>query len=177
MKRIYQLILLSVIFFGCEKIVDWELPEQGDPALVIEGGISNKKDIWKIRLSQTRPYFEAGSIQYIENATVSISDQNGNTVVLNHADTGMYVTADSQACVVGNTYTLNVEFEGENYSATEFCGYQEPIDTFIYFYLPSDNSFFDKVNQLILHKGFEDYTGNSPIGLKNLFGWCCSITG
>ena len=141
MKKILYIIAASLVFAACEKIVDIEIPSE-DPRLVIESEIYNVKDIWKVKLSLSQPYFDQDSADDVSSALVFITEMGGDTVFLNYTDTGMYVSADSHQCIVGNSYELNVVYKGQTYSANEQLQNAFPIDTLMSFFLsPNDRSF------------------------------------
>ena len=141
MKKILYIIAASLVFAACEKIVDIEIPSE-DPRLVIESEIYNIKDIWKVKLSLSQPYFDQDSADDVSSALVFITEMGGDTVFLNYTDTGMYVSADSHQCIVGNSYELNVVYKDQTYSANEQLQNAFPIDTLMSFFLsPNDRSF------------------------------------
>ena len=141
MKKILYIIAASLVFAACEKIVDIEIPSE-DPRLVIESEIYNVKDIWRVKLSLSQPYFDQDSADDVSSALVFITEMGGDTVFLNYTDTGMYVSADSHQCIVGNSYELNVVYKGQTYSANEQLQNAFPIDTLMSFFLsPNDRSF------------------------------------
>lgn len=88
-----------------------------EPQIVIEGKISTDTTVYSVFVSQTVPY-NAASNTYIDNASVSISDDQGNVQTLTSVGNGEYQTA-LMAGMVGQTYTISVQHEGqvyENYS-------------------------------------------------------------
>ena len=56
----------------------------------------------------------------------------------------MFVSADSQRCMVGETYTLTVVYNGVTYVAAEQTPDANPIDTIASYYLPDNNGFITK---------------------------------
>lgn len=127
---------------ACRKVVDWDL-EGAEPKLVVEGAISNLNQPWEVKLSMTRDYFENSEIPKVESATVTISDDLGNTDTLFHFGDGLYRTMNNKACLPGRFYSLEISYAGKKYTATEKCREQEPIDTFTYFYQPFRNGFIE----------------------------------
>jgi len=141
MKKLTYLIVLSFAFAACEKIVEIEIPSE-DPRLVVESEIYNTKDIWKVRLSLSQPYFNQDSSTDLTTASVFINEVGGDTVFLNYSDTGMYVSTDSHQCIVGRSYSLNVTYNGQVYTATEELQNAFAMDTLMSFFLPpNDRSF------------------------------------
>lgn len=141
MKKLIYLLVASLAFTACEKIVEIEIPSDA-PRLVIEGQITNNLEPWKVRLTLSQPFFDQETVADIAAASVYINEIGGDTVFLSHTDTGTYVSLDSQQCVVGRSYKLNVVYQGEVYEASEELPLAFPLDTVAAFFLPpNDRSF------------------------------------
>lgn len=149
MKNILFIFLASFGFCACEKIVDIEIPSEA-PRLVIESQIYNIKDLWKVKLSSSQPYFNQDSAIDISTAIVYIYELGGDTVYLHYSDTGMYVSSDSHQCIVGQYYQLNVLYKGETYSAIEELQNANPIDTLMFFFLPPNDRSFPTGNYVFI---------------------------
>lgn len=145
MKKLIAIIITAFAFTACEKIVDIEIPSEGT-LIVIESEIYSAKDIWRVKLSTNQPYFDQDSADHVSTASVYIAELGGDTVFLNYADTGMYVSTDSHQCEVGKSYELNVVYDGQVYRATEKLKNAFPIDKILSFFLPPDVSFFPSGN-------------------------------
>ncbi|MEQ9424671.1 MAG: DUF4249 domain-containing protein [Cyclobacteriaceae bacterium] len=111
-------ILLFYITIGslasnCIEPYNSQFPE-GPKRLVIEGEITTKPGPYTVRLSQTEEFtsFFSDSAHFpIENALVTISDDNGNEEKLFEFRPGVYKTALDGSGLrgkVGNSYTLTV---------------------------------------------------------------------
>lgn len=140
-KNLTYIILASFLFAACEKIVTVDLPSE-DARLVVEGQITDERAPWQVRLTLSQPYFDQEEVDAIADAIVRIKGTDGVDILLNHTDTGMFVSPDTQQCVVGESYTLEIEYKGEFYEATESCKPSSTIDTIADFFLPPDVSFF-----------------------------------
>lgn len=140
-RKLAYLLIVSTVFAACEKIVEVDLPSE-DPRLVIEGQITDQRVPWQVRLTLSQPYFDQDEAEAISNAVVRITGTDGSDVLLTHTDTGMFVSADTQQCVVGESYTLSVDYQGENYIASETMKNAFELDTLAGFFLPPDVSFF-----------------------------------
>lgn len=149
MKNKLLIFLTAIAFSACEKIVEIEIPSEA-PRLVIESQIYNVKDLWKVKLSSSQPYFDQDSAAFISTASVYISEIGGDTVFLNHSDTGLYVSMDSHQCVVGRSYQLNVLYQGETYQAIEQLQNANPIDTLMFFFLPPNDRSFPSGNYVFI---------------------------
>jgi hypothetical protein len=156
---LYRAILLLGLT-ACEKIVQLEIPSS-DPELVVEGQITNKKDLWKIKLSTSQAYFNQDEVTEVSSATVTIMGSDGSSSTLLHTDTGMYVSTDSLQCVVGVTYTLNINYNGKEYSAAEKMPNGFPIDLIESYYLPEANGFIQEGYYVFIQGKDNDYKGDS----------------
>ena len=128
---IYIFLLLALGFSACEKVIYPDL-SNGKTLLVIESRISNDSVPWQVKLSLTQDYFSAATPPAATGAIVTITDNLGNAVTLVEDTGGYYRSASVQRCVVGRRYTLNVAYKGANYTASETCLFQEPIDSITY---------------------------------------------
>lgn len=159
MKKIILIAIAALFFVACEKIVEIEIPSEGT-RLVVESEIYSTRDLWKVKLSLNQPYFDQDVAEDVSTASVYIVELGGDTVFLNYADTGTYISLDSQQCVVGRSYELNVVYDGQVYKAQEQLQNALPIDEILSFFLPPDVSFFPTGNYVFL-QGQIDSTKNN----------------
>lgn len=124
MKRIYlySYFIISFVFFSCTDVIDVDVP-YGGPRMVIEAsldwekGTSGNEQI--IKLSKMTPYFDDVSINIVQGAIVSVTnDENNQVVQFVDQNDGSYSTFDFIP-VVNQSYTLEVVFDGETYIAKE----------------------------------------------------------
>lgn len=122
MKKVYLYIaLLTTIFFtSCEEVVNVDLTN-AEPKLVIEGIIKWEKgtsgENQTIKLTLTNDFY-TNDILPANGAVVTVT--NSSDVVFNFTEvpnTGNYVCNNFQP-VIGETYTLDILYDGEVYSAT-----------------------------------------------------------
>jgi len=140
-KTINILAFAIVVLFGsCRTVVDWDL-QSAEQGLTIESYISTELKPWDVQLKRTRDYFDNDPALVVDDALVTISDDNGKTDTLTHQGSGLYSTVSNRNCTPGQHYTLDVLFEGDKFSSTELCREQLEIDTFFYFYQPVKNGF------------------------------------
>ena len=124
MKRIhlYSYFIISFLFFSCTDVVDVDV-SYGGSRMVIEasldwekGTLGNKQII---KLSKMTPYFDDVSIQIVQGAIVTVSnDENNEVVQFVDQNNGSYTTSSFKP-IVNQSYTLEVVFEGETYIAKE----------------------------------------------------------
>ena len=159
MKNLIYLTLFSLVFAACEKIVDVEIPSES-PRLVVEGQITNLKELWKVRLTLSQPYFDQEEVDAIADAVVTIKGTDGTDVLLSHTDTGMFVSNDSLQCLVGEEYFLSIIYKGDTYTAKEKLQNAFAIDTLAAFYLPPNDRSFPEGTYIFL-QGQSDQANQS----------------
>lgn len=140
MRKLAFILSLASVFASCRTVVDWDLPTS-EEELAIEAYISNGDTPWEVELTRTRDYFEKEEAEEVANALVTISDDMGNLDTLFHQVDGLYSTKDVRSCIPGHFYTLDVSFEGKDYTATELCREQAPFDTVLAYYEPNSRGF------------------------------------
>lgn len=123
-------------------MIQLNVPE-GDPFIVIESQISNKKNYWAVKLSYSQPYFDQGTIKHPSRADVTITENTGKIVELAYDSFGVYRSKTVEHCVIGNSYTLRVELDGKVYTASEKCKYQDTFQLLMAFELPDGNLFIE----------------------------------
>ncbi|MDD5571040.1 MAG: DUF4249 domain-containing protein [Bacteroidales bacterium] len=125
-KIFYLLILIVFAISGCRKQIDIKLKDTY-VRLVVDGLLTDEYKRHTIKLSKTSNYFKNEPQPMASGAVVTISDGT-STYALNETSEGIYQT-DSLAGVVGKTYTLNIKYNGEDYSASSMLKYVAPMDS------------------------------------------------
>ncbi|WP_299392703.1 DUF4249 domain-containing protein [uncultured Gelidibacter sp.] len=130
MKRFIFILSLFLLQTSCEDMIEVDLND-ADPKLVIEASINWKKGTTgrnqEIKLSLTAPYFDK-TIPPANGAKVSITDQNN--IIFNFIEDGTSGVYRNTNFVpkLNETYTLNITYKEEKYSATEIFKSVVPID-------------------------------------------------
>ncbi|TAH21595.1 MAG: DUF4249 domain-containing protein [Cytophagales bacterium] len=111
----FVLSILTISFLAsCEDVIDIDL-KQGNTLLAIDGGITTLNRPDTIKLTLTAPYFENKPAPAVIDAQVSIADNEGNKEILRQVSNGKYIVG--MRGKIGNTYTLNIKYKGEEYEA------------------------------------------------------------
>ncbi len=113
--------LLICFALGCVKKVDPPI-RNVQAKLVVDGGINTDTTTYKVRLSYTGAFINSGSntIQYENNAQVTINDNSGNTTALQSIGNGYYATTNNNLIgEIGKSYQLKITLpNGEKYAST-----------------------------------------------------------
>jgi hypothetical protein len=116
MKKILAIIPLLSLFISCEKEIELDL-ENSAPQIVIEGAVTDEDGPHYIKLSKSVNFYAQNQFPAITGATVTITDNLGNSDVLTEVNDGLYET-NTIVGVPGNTYNLSVTVGTDNYYAT-----------------------------------------------------------
>lgn len=119
--RLAIILLLTLGFAGCEKVVDVDLAA-AEPRLVVEASINWQKgttgNLQQIKLSTTTGYFEP-TVPTVSGAVIFIT--NSSNAVFNfveETEPGTYVCTNFLP-QIGETYTLTIQYDGQTYASTE----------------------------------------------------------
>ncbi len=126
-------ILFIIIFLStalsCQKVIDVDL-NSANPALVIEGIITDGPGPYIVKLTNSTDYFNPGTPQAVTNATVVISDSDGNSDILQNSGDGIYKTITLQG-KSGKTYKIKVSVDGKNYEGQSYMPPLVRLDTIV----------------------------------------------
>ena len=115
---------MLIALVSCEKVIDIDL-SGAEPKIVIDGTITDQPGPYTVKISKTGDYFKPSTFPAVTGASVTISDDTGNSETLTEVADGIYQTSSIQG-ISGRTYTLKVIAEGEEYTGTSTM--QEAIE-------------------------------------------------
>jgi hypothetical protein len=121
MKKILYLLFIFCFLISCEDVVDINLNE-AQPRLVIEASINWFKNTpgneQSIKLTLSAPFFDE-SVPPANGAAIEITDTNNNIFSFTEDEnTGIYLN-NNFSPIINEVYTLNINYNGETYSAVE----------------------------------------------------------
>ena len=140
MKYIFYLLVLTLVFSGCEKVIDVDLNE-ASPGLVIQGNLSADQRVAEVKLTMTTSYFDTLSPEKVPGAKVTLEDDNGRKIVLAETLKGVYATFGFEP-VYKTEYRLTVETKDNIYQAESVLNPPVRIDSVTWKY-DEGTSFFD----------------------------------
>ncbi|MBT33014.1 MAG: hypothetical protein CMO01_25430 [Thalassobius sp.] len=121
LKQLIYISVISWLLVACNNLEQTVTPDlnQIEAKIVIEGLITNELKAQKVIISKTAGFYTSGSTEKVSDADVIVEDSDGNLFTFEE-DTetpGLY-TAEF-AGVIGKTYSLTVNVDGELYEASE----------------------------------------------------------
>ncbi|MEM9340523.1 MAG: DUF4249 domain-containing protein [Bacteroidota bacterium] len=114
MKKLLNVLAISITLFACEKTIDLNLDESS-PQLVIEANLAEGETTLLVIVSRSTPYFEPGTEERIDQAIITLYDDHGNITAVPNMDNGQY--AVEMVGVPGTTYRLEVILGDATYTA------------------------------------------------------------
>jgi hypothetical protein len=110
------LLFLACITSSCKKIIDLDL-ENAAQQIIIEGNLTDQRGVQVVKISRSVPVSEQNSFPAVSGASVTVSDDLGNTYKFQETYPGTY-TVFNVSGRPGRTYTLNVSVDGQSYAAS-----------------------------------------------------------
>jgi hypothetical protein len=157
--------LLMGVTSSCKKIIDLNLETAG-PQLVIEGNVTNVREVQTVKISRTVPVDAQNVFPAVSGANVSMQDSDGNSFQFQEAEPGIYQLR-AFAGKTGVTYTLLVEAEGKTYQASSTMPTLVTLDSLT----ASEQTFGSEVRKTIA-VNFQD-----PAQIKNYYLFKMALNG
>ena len=123
--KLYTLLLIGMTLCSCEKNIDIDF-HSVVPLYYVEGWITPYETI--VRVSQTKNMSDTTSVCGIDNAIVTITDDEGHTFDVPYRERDYYMSDEHGE--VGKTYRLDVTVDGHHFSSTSKMYRMASINTF-----------------------------------------------
>ncbi len=129
-------LFCSFALYSCETVIDADLDE-GPAQLSVDARITDEPGEQRIRLTQTSPYLQNGAAIPATGALVGIRDSKGRVYEFTDPDKDGYyswkpATARDTLGRVGETYTLGVQYQGEQYISASRMNRVPQIDSLFF---------------------------------------------
>lgn len=137
MKNLLYLLFLLSVFSACTEDINFDLKDESNNRLVVDGSITTEAKAHQVKLSRTTEYYYNKKAPTVSGATVVIS--SGNDIFpLSEKESGVYETASNVAGQIGKTYTLDIVVDGQKYQAKSKINRVATIDSITYQYQESN---------------------------------------
>lgn len=117
---------MVILFTSCEKVITVNV-EDAAKKYVIEGTITDQSNSCRINISQTLNISDSNQYLGVENAVVTVREDNGNAINVIHSGGGFYRANVSGK--PGHTYHLTVKIKGEVFTASSTMPQKVLMDT------------------------------------------------
>jgi hypothetical protein len=119
MKKLL-LIGLIIVCAGCEKQIGWPIQSAEPGSIAVSGKITDERKAHAVSLMYPALELNGAGLP-VTGAVVSIAD-GSTTWLLNEADSlkGTYYSDTTVIGIPGRSYTLNIQANGKNYTATDY---------------------------------------------------------
>lgn len=124
MKTNALFIIILIAFTSCYEDIKLDLRDTA-PRVVIEGQVTDKVGAQFVKLSYSSGFYSPGATPKITNGVVTVADNEGQVVEFlhnssNHPDSmGYYKPQVPFVGMAGRQYTLKVQLDEKEYSATD----------------------------------------------------------
>lgn len=153
-KHILFSILLVSIFSSCQKEIDIDLNDS-DSKIVIEANYIATDSLVHVLVSKTSSYFDGYAANPVNDAVVTIRENNGSEIVVPLVSDGFYELAD-YAPSYGATYTIKVSYDNIHYTAESvLMPVMELLPSTLEF---QEESIFSKEGYWVIYR-FQDFPG------------------
>lgn len=125
MKKLAYLFVLALIATSCQKVIDVDLND-GNQVVVLEANYSGEDSTVHVSVSLTSSYFNSEPPQNVDNALVTIVNQNGTVTNVPSVGNGEYVLTN-YAPDYDTRYLISVAVNGETYNASCFMPTPVPL--------------------------------------------------
>ena len=168
-------ISVFVTFTSCEKRINWDLDSSQEQFLIVDGIITNEFINHKVTLSLSVQELN-DTVEFVSNAEVSIFDGENTFNFIEDTIPGTYFSENEFTAVINKTYTLNIEYNNNNYfaeadmypvSISDPLPYKQVTDTALYYiayadvvFNPDESSMFEVILDWSYLTGYEDLPTN-----------------
>lgn len=128
LKYILPIVCFAALISSCTERIDLELNEGDNERLVVEGWFTSQEKQHEVQLTLSTSYLYNQPALRVSGADVVISDEDGNEWICTEDDPGVYKTP-VVAGVPGKWYTLTINYNDEEYTASSWMRHVAPIDS------------------------------------------------
>jgi hypothetical protein len=120
------LVSITAVLASCDEPTDLKLKSNPEGWVIIEGQVTNVTGYQYVKVSRSSDFYASGKTPRITDATVTVTDDAGNTYPFVHNPenqkdaAGYYIPATKFTGVIGRTYSLRVvTTDGKIYTASD----------------------------------------------------------
>ena len=120
-----------LLFNSCQEEINLDLNNQETERLIVEGRVTNENKHHSVRLTRSISYFQNEIVPPLLEASVYlVEDKTGNKYDMQIIDDtlGIYIS-DQFKGVVGCTYSLHIDFNGESWEALSYLDTVPDMDS------------------------------------------------
>lgn len=124
---LFAVIPLALALTSCTKEIDLPLKNESN-SVVIEASVNEGTGPHTVRLSRSVAFTTTNSFPVINGATVTLSDDQGNSEQLTETAPGLYTTSTLEG-IPGRNYSLRTTVNGTTYTAECRMPFHVPLDS------------------------------------------------
>lgn len=125
--KLIALLLITFSLYSCQKVIDVDV-KNAEKKYVVEAIVTDEPGASKVLLSTTLNMSEPSDFPGISGAVVTITDDGGNSTLFTETTAGAYA-APSFTGIIGKTYSLEIQLNGETFTAKSTMPQKINLDT------------------------------------------------
>lgn len=129
-QAVLYCLIVVILSTACEKTIVLD-PGQTEALFVVEGLITNTLSKHQVKISKSQTFNASGGALGVSDATVSVTDDLGQSIEYNEIQPGVYRAKEAFAGEIGRRYTLTIDYEDRQFTATEEMTDMGSVDTLV----------------------------------------------
>ena len=155
-NHLFSLLLCTIVWMvSCTKELKVNVSNEND-RVVIDALVTDQLTPYTVQLSKTLAIDQGNNFPAINNAFVTIGDDAGHLDTLPLVTNGLYTTKGARQGVVGRTYFLTVQVDGQTYVAQDKLLSVSKIDTMNSVYQAAGSGLGITENGYYIYYSFKD---------------------
>jgi hypothetical protein len=120
-------LLILLAFNACQKVIDVDLNSK-DPLYVVEGFVTLGETTHRLTITKSLDIDESIAYPAVDNATVVLSDDQGNSQVMAMVGPGIYEVSGFSVSE-GHTYSVSISVDEKQFNASGKMPFDVPFDS------------------------------------------------
>jgi len=132
MKNIFYLIITLITLSACEETIVLDTA-QTEPIYIVEGLITNQNKNHYVKLTKSVGFYDEVKVPPVTNAVITVSDDKGSQYPFQYdSNDSTYYSVDEFQGIIGNIYSLNIQVDGDQITASDTLKRVTPIDAVLW---------------------------------------------
>lgn len=159
MKSVIKILIVLIAFSSCQKVIDVDLNDANKQVVLVAKYTAEDSTV-RVRITETSSYFNSEASPEVNDAVVTITNQNGVSQSVPFVSNGNYELA-AYVPEFGTTYTITVLTGGKTFTASSYLPPVVPLSVPEQYYL---SSFFGGDSGYVPELVLDD-----PAGIENYY--------
>lgn len=141
-EHVLLLLLAAVLPFSCIEEIDYEVSQNKNPRLVVEGGLTTDYTSHLIKLTLSGGVYGTNETLFATQAVVTISDGKNDFQFTEFDSLPGHYFSDSMSAQINTIYKLKILYQNQIYEAQTSAVEAQPFEPISYFLVLEDGPIF-----------------------------------